>query len=84
MSEKQIQDIGIAILDLMQNDQVKHLNPSSMYFDKDNYKLCKVIAGDKRIFHQFDLAKTTKGDFGSLNYTRDQLRFLTPSGVSTS
>jgi hypothetical protein len=68
----------------MQNLQIKHLYPNSMYFDKDNYKLCKVIAGDMRIFHQMDTSKTLEGEYGTLLYTREQLKFLTPETICST
>ena len=55
-----------------------------MYFYKEDFSLCKVIAGDMRIFHQFDASKTLAGDYGALLYTRDQLRFLTPESISST
>jgi hypothetical protein len=55
-----------------------------MYFDKKDLKLCKVIAGDSRIFNQFNTTKTLPGDFGTILYSREQLRFLTPETISSS
>ena len=45
---------------------VKHLHPNTIFFERDDFTLIKVIGGDKRIFDPFDTTKTEKNAFDTL------------------